>query len=212
MGAPEKRWIVLGAVVTVGVALDQVAKHLADTYLRGRGLVTVIDGCFDLRYARNPGAFFSLGAELSPGLRRGVFVVASLAAAALIGRLYARAEASHRALRWALMLLLAGALGNLVDRLLYGEVIDFVHLYWRGVFDWATFNVADALIVAGLALLVVDMFGPRRAEVARPEPVSPDAEPDEVPDASKRDSSHSVGGPRSPRPLPSPSSLRGRRT
>jgi signal peptidase II len=170
MRAPEKRWILLGAVVTVGVALDQIAKRLADAHLRGRGLVTVIDGCFDLRYARNPGAFFSLGADLSPGLRRGVFVVASVAAAALIGRLYARARAKQRALRWALMLLLAGALGNLVDRLLYGEVIDFVHLYWRGVFDWATFNVADVLIVAGLALLVVDMFQPRRSQTVRVDP------------------------------------------
>ena len=189
MRAPEKRWMMLGAVVTAGVALDQLAKQLANAFLRGHGLVTVIDGCFDLRYARNPGAFFSLGAELSPGLRRGVFVLASVAAAALIGRLYARAAATQRALRWALMLLLAGALGNLVDRLLYGEVIDFVHLYWRGVFDWATFNVADALIVAGLALLVVDMFRPRRGEVEGPEMEPRDGAPAETTGRENRDSS-----------------------
>lgn len=161
--SPRARWGMLATVVVAGVAIDQIGKQLADAFLRGRGIVTVVDGFFELRYARNPGAFFSLGAELSPGIRRTVFVVASMAAVALITRLYAKAERSQVALRWALMLLLAGALGNLVDRVLYGSVIDFVHLYWRGVFDWATFNVADALIVAGLALLVVDLFRSRPA-------------------------------------------------
>lgn len=168
-GDPERptRWGRLATVVVVGVALDQVGKQLAEAFLRGRGLVTVVDGFFDLRYARNPGAFFSLGADLAPALRRTVFVVASIAAVGLIVRLYARARQSQVALRWALMLLLAGALGNLVDRVLYGEVIDFVHLYWRGVFDWATFNVADALIVAGLGLLVVDLIRSRPEENGR---------------------------------------------
>jgi len=158
---PKRRWGLLAAVVVVGVAADQITKYLVEIHLRGRGLVRVIDGFFEFRYARNPGAFFSLGAELDPSIRRVVFVVASLAATVLIGRLYARAERSQVALRWALMLLLAGALGNLVDRVLWGEVIDFVHMYWRGVFDWATFNVADALIVFGLGLLVVDLFRSR---------------------------------------------------
>lgn len=160
-GIDPPRWGLLAAVVLTGVALDQITKHLADVFLRGRGVVTVIDGFFDLRYARNPGAFFSLGADLSPPLRRTVFVVASVAAVGLILRLYAQAREAQASLRWALMLLLGGALGNLVDRVLYGEVIDFVHWYWRERLDWATFNVADALIVAGLALLLVDLFRPR---------------------------------------------------
>lgn len=161
--APRARWGMLATVVAAGVALDQIGKQLAEAFLRDRGRVTVVDGFFELRYARNPGAFFSLGADLSPGIRRTVFVVASMAAVALITRLYAQAEKGQVALRWALMLLLAGALGNLIDRVVYGSVIDFVHLFWRGVFDWATFNVADALIVAGLALLVVDLFRSRPA-------------------------------------------------
>jgi signal peptidase II len=160
------RWALLGAVVVGGVILDQVTKHLADAQLRGRGLVTVIDGFFELRYARNPGAFFSLGADLSPDLRRVVFVLASAAASALILRLYVRARDDQRALRWALILLLAGAIGNLIDRAVQGEVIDFAHLYWRGVLDWATFNVADVFITFGLILLLVDILWPRRAPSA----------------------------------------------
>ncbi|MCB9591356.1 MAG: signal peptidase II [Sandaracinaceae bacterium] len=158
MDGLRRRWGVIAAVVVVGVALDQIAKQLAEALLRGRGLVTVIDGFFELRYARNPGAFFSLGADLSPTLRRVFFIGASAAASALILRLYAKAQDGQRAFRVALMLLLAGALGNLVDRVLWGEVIDFAHLHWREVFDWATFNVADAFIVGGLGLLVLDLF------------------------------------------------------
>lgn len=163
-----RSWGVLAAVVAASVALDHTTKQLAEAYLRGQGLVSIIDGFFELRYVRNPGAFFSLGADLSPTVRRVFFITASGAAVALILRLYARAKVSQRTFRVALMLLLGGALGNLVDRVLWGEVIDFVHLYWRGVFDWATFNVADALIVAGLGLLVVDLFRKNGAEATEP--------------------------------------------
>ena len=163
-----RSWGVLAAVVAVSVALDQITKQLAEAFLRGRGLITVIEGFFELRYARNPGAFFSLGADLSPTVRRVFFIAASATAAALIVRLYARARDSQRAFRWALMLLLGGALGNLVDRVLWGEVIDFAHLYWRGVFDWATFNVADTLIVVGLVLLAVDLFRTKKDALGEP--------------------------------------------
>ncbi len=165
--APRKgsRWGILAAVVVGGVALDQITKYFADTQLRGRGLVTVIDGFFELRYARNPGAFFSLGADISPDVRRVLFVVASTAASVLIVRLYQRARSDQPALRWALMLLLSGAIGNLIDRAVSGEVIDFVHLYWRSAgLDWATFNVADVFITFGLVFLIVDMLWPRRAK------------------------------------------------
>lgn len=167
------RWTGLAVLVGVAVAFDQVTKQLADAYLRGQGLVTIVEDFVELRYARNPGAFFSLGAELEPTLRRVVFVALSVAAAALIVRLYARATPEQRAFRAGLALLLAGAMGNLVDRVIYGEVIDFVHMHVRDVFDWATYNVADVYIVAGLVLLAVDLF---RAEVGSSTTATPSAE------------------------------------
>lgn len=177
----QKKWIVLASVVAAGVIFDQLTKFLAHAELRGRGLVPVLEGFLELHYVRNPGAFFSMGADLTPDVRRTLFVLASLIASALMVRLYARATEDQRALRWALILLLGGALGNLIDRVLYGEVIDFVHLYYRGVFDWATFNVADVLITAGLVLLVVDLVRPRREAATtsartaeQPAPIEPD--------------------------------------
>jgi signal peptidase II len=176
----KRRWILLATVVTIGVAIDQISKYFAHRYLASRDLVVVIDGIFELRYARNPGAFFSLGADLSPDFRRVLFVGASIIATGLIVRLYAQTQKNQGILRWALVFLLAGAIGNLVDRAMSGEVIDFAHLYWRGHLDWATFNVADTWIVVGLVLLGLDLVIPAKRTAAAPE-VARDTQRDDPP-------------------------------
>ena len=76
----------------------------------------------------------------------------------LMLKLYKDTPHKQGVLRWALVLLLTGAVGNLIDRVLYGEVIDFLHLHFKDVFHWATFNVADMCISAGLCLLIADLF------------------------------------------------------
>lgn len=146
----KRKWAWLVGSVALLVAIDQITKQLAHAFLRDRGITELVPGVIELFYRRNPGAFRSLGAELDPDVRRVVFVGASAAASLLIIRLYANAEG---VLRWALVCLLGGAIGNLIDRVIYGEVIDFLHVSW-----WATFNVADILISAGIALLVVDLL------------------------------------------------------
>ncbi|MEM9189907.1 MAG: signal peptidase II [Myxococcota bacterium] len=160
----------LGIGVPILVIIDQVTKTFADRDLPGRAPIVIIEGIFQLRYSRNPGAFFSLGADLPDGFRRVFFVVATLLAIALIVRLHIKAGRERWALRAALFLLLSGAVGNLVDRVFYGEVIDFLHLHYEDVFHWATFNVADMYICVGLILLVVDMIRPG----PKTEPAPPD--------------------------------------
>lgn len=152
----RNRWALLGLVVVLGVALDQLTKRIALEKLSTAGMVPVIDGFFRFEYHTNAGAFFSLGSDMGPIF----FVIVTLGAVALIGHLYRKAPPEHVVLRWALMLLLAGAIGNLVDRAMEGEVIDFLHLHYRDVFHWATFNVADVYITVGLGLLVLDMVRP----------------------------------------------------
>ena len=160
------RWMVLGIFVPLAVVVDQITKQLADANLAHRAPLVLVEGFAMLTYSRNPGAFFSMGADMEPGLRRTFFVVATLGAVALITHLYRRAAAEQHALRWALLFLLAGAFGNLVDRVVYGEVIDFMRLHWQDVFYWATFNVADVYIVVGLGLLVVDLIQGLRSKRA----------------------------------------------
>ena len=117
----------------------------------------------DFRYTRNPGAFFSLGANLGSDVRRGLLSAAGVVVLGLIAALYARTGAGQGRLRWALVLLSSGAAGNLIDRVRSGDVIDFVHLHAGSVLRWATFNVADVLITCGLALLCIELIRPQAA-------------------------------------------------
>lgn len=153
-----RKWMPLVAIVGVGTALDQVAKNWAVANLQGRGIVTLIGGLLELRYVRNPGAFFGLGGNLPADARRCVLSGVAACVAALLMRFYVRAAASPRArrLRVGLALLLAGAVGNLIDRIRHGEVVDFLHLRLGDVFHWATFNVADICIALGLGLLAFE--------------------------------------------------------
>ena len=156
VGAVKRALWTLVGIAAPAVALDQATKRLADLHVQGRGILPVVEGFLELRYARNPGAFFSLGAGLPPGLRQTGFVLASLVVMGLILRLYGRAADGRASLRAGLILLWSGALGNLIDRIARGEVVDFIHLRFGDLFHWATFNLADVYIALGVALLLVE--------------------------------------------------------
>jgi signal peptidase II len=151
------------AALGFGTVLDQLTKHWAEHHVRPRGIVTLVPELLDLRYVRNPGAFFSLGAVLEPDLRRVLLCGASLLVLILIVGLYRRLPGGGARARWGLALLGAGAIGNLIDRIRDGEVVDFVHLHYGAVLRWATFNVADVAITLGLCLLAWDLLRPRVA-------------------------------------------------
>lgn len=160
---PDRRTAWLAAVVVLGLTIDQWSKLWAESHVRGGGVQQVIEGFFDLRFARNRGAFFSMGAQLPELLRRGLFVTAAIVASLWMLRLYRQSQPEQRRLRAALALLISGAMGNLVDRVRQGEVTDFLHLHFGELFHWATFNAADIYITAGLCLLIPELFvtGPR---------------------------------------------------
>jgi len=138
--------------------------------------VSVMPG-FDLRYARNPGAAWGLLSDVSERYRRPFFVGVSILAMAFIVFTYTRAGQEQRRLRLALALILGGAVGNFIDRMAYGYVVDFVDWHARmfgRVRHWPTFNIADAGITVGVLLLALDLF-PRRAPSVQA--AEPPAEP-----------------------------------
>jgi signal peptidase II len=120
-----------------------------------------------MNYVENPGAAWGLFRGFSDGFRNTFFTLVSVAAVAFIVHYYRRLRAEQRFLQIALSLVLAGAVGNFIDRLARQYVIDFVEWYWWNRMDlrWPTFNVADSLIVIGVAMLVVHP-GQRRDEAA----------------------------------------------
>jgi signal peptidase II len=122
------------------------------------------------RLAKNPGGAWGLLGTESPALRISFFVVISVVAVAFILSLYRKTTPAQTALTWGLPLVLGGALGNLVDRIRYGHVIDFIEVH-LGSYQWPTFNVADIAICVGVGLMAIDMFTPRRRGGAEKRPV-----------------------------------------
>jgi signal peptidase II len=150
-------WLSSAATVAAVAALDQWTKAWALAELRGKAPRTVVPGCFDLTFNRNTGGVFGvLSGTPGPG-RRIFFAAATLAALALIFVLLWRWGRESRLLRAALPLVAGGAVGNLIDRVRFGSVVDFIDWYWRG-YHWPTFNVADSAITVGAALILAYSF------------------------------------------------------
>jgi signal peptidase II len=152
-------WLGLSAIV---VALDQLTKYLADQVLVYAEPVAVIPS-FNLTLLYNKGAAFSFLDDGS-GWQRWFFAAIALAASVFIVYWLRRVGSGERWTSFGLALILGGALGNLIDRLLLGHVVDFIQLYYRD-FYWPAFNVADSAITVGaVALIAHSLF--HRSEAA----------------------------------------------
>jgi lipoprotein signal peptidase len=164
-----RRVALLVAVSALVIVADQATKRVVEQSIRGR-TVRVMPG-FDLRYARNPGAAWGLLADVRERYRRPFFIGVSVLAMAFIVFTYSRASQEQRRLRLALALILGGAIGNFIDRMAYGYVVDFVDWHARlfgRVRHWPTFNIADAGITVGVLLLALDIFPRRTRREAAP--------------------------------------------
>lgn len=137
------------------VAADQVSKTVVENTLSYASTVTVLPGCFNLIYVRNPGMAFGLLNDLPEGLRLPLFLGIAVLAVIIIGHLFVQTEAKAVVLPLGLSLISAGAVGNLIDRFRWGYVVDFLQLHYRHYY-WPTFNVADTVITLGIGLLVYD--------------------------------------------------------
>jgi signal peptidase II len=180
MRAPGK-WTVLAVLFTLLVVLDQGTKFLAvdrlTTAFQQHGQVGLLDklgGFYAHRhleaqttrgytvwapawrmvYVENPGAAFSFLSGAPEGLRQAFFPLATVLAVVVVLAYYRRLRQEQRYYQLALSMLLAGAVGNFLDRLARGYVIDFVDWY-VGRYHWPTFNLADSLIVVGVAMLLL---------------------------------------------------------
>jgi len=154
MSSKTISWLILSAVIVV---LDQATKFIAVRSLASAAPVEVTS-FFNLVLVYNPGAAFSFLAE-GTGWQRALFAVIAVAAAVWIVYLL-RKYPHQRLFALALALILAGAVGNLIDRIAVGAVIDFLDFHAYG-YHWPAFNVADSSITCGAVLLVLDALRPR---------------------------------------------------
>jgi signal peptidase II len=168
MGGVRSRAQYLG-IVTAVVVLDQVTKRWVQRSIGARESRTIIDGFLSLTHGRNPGIAFGVLSEGGLPFQALALTLLGLAAVVALVVYALRVPLVHRLRLVALSLVIGGAVGNLVDRIRYGSVVDFIHVYWR-THQWPDFNVADSAISVGVTLLVLEsLFGPRKpSEVRRP--------------------------------------------
>jgi signal peptidase II len=159
--------LIAGLIVAI-VVLDQASKFVVDRVIPLHHSIPVVENLFSLTYIRNTGAAFGIFGGGNLALRRGLLISFSLVAIGFIIVLLRRLPAEEKGLIVALSFILGGAIGNLIDRVAYGEVIDFFDFYWSR-YHWPAFNFADSFITIGVAITLyrlirvkgADPFAPR---------------------------------------------------
>jgi signal peptidase II len=146
--------IYLITLSTLALFLDQLTKAIILSGLRLGESVSVIDGFFDLTLVENSAAAFNLFHQIPFFIRRPFLAIVTLLSAGLIVYYYRTQKAGDLATRSALALILGGALGNLVDRVSRGAVIDFLD-FGYGAWRWPAFNFADSCICVGVGIIIL---------------------------------------------------------
>ena len=153
-------------IIAVIVVFDQLTKEIVRRMMPVHGdPVQVIPGLLDLTHVQNTGAAFGLLNAADFPYKAAVMIgIAGMALIAIAA--YAAQLGFHdRLARFGLSLILGGAFGNLIDRAVFGHVVDFVDVYWGAAHFWA-FNVADAAITVGAILVLLDMIGLGRSHAS----------------------------------------------
>jgi signal peptidase II len=148
------RNLLLASVTGAIVAFDQISKLYIMQTMRLHESIPIIPNLFSLTYIRNPGAAFGLLAGSSNAFRMVFFGLTSILALGLLGAILFRMPERDWVGRLSVAGILGGAVGNLIDRLRYGEVIDFLDVYVDS-YHWPAFNVADSAITVGVLFLIV---------------------------------------------------------
>jgi signal peptidase II len=150
-------------VSVIAVVLDQISKRLVAGAIELHESHEVIPGFASLTHVRNRGAAFGFLSNADLPYQAALFSVLSLLALAAIATYAIKLPASQKWTQTALALIMGGAVGNLLDRLWRGYVIDFVDVYWRA-HHWPAFNVADSCISIGVVMLILELLRPMESE------------------------------------------------
>ena len=162
------RYGFLIGVSLVIILLDQASKSYIMNTMYLHQSIPIIPNFFSLTYIRNPGAAFGILADSSGAFRTVFFFVTSVFALGLLGTIFIRLQPDDWWGQLTIVSIFAGAIGNLIDRLQFGEVIDFLDFYVNG-YHWPAFNVADSAISVGVvSLLILFALDKKEAESSAP--------------------------------------------
>lgn len=162
----RKKYLILGIVTVVSIVVDQITKNAIHTKFRWGESIPIINGLFSLTYVRNSGAAFGMLHAAPSYFREPFFILVPIVAMAIIGFVYYRLKEDQTLTALSLSLIFSGAIGNLIDRLRFGYVIDFLDFYVKD-YHWPAFNVADSCIVVGVSILfILSIYQEKAAKLA----------------------------------------------
>lgn len=163
MGWFERKWVRLLVVAGVVFLLDVISKQIVlNTMPVGSGF-PLINGFFDIVHVRNPGGAFGFLSGQSKAVREFFFLFVTALACGFIVWLYNSVPETHRILAAGLAMVLGGALGNLLDRVRFGNVVDFIDWHIHDL-HWPAFNIADSFICIGVGILIIHILLNRMPE------------------------------------------------
>ncbi len=153
----QKRHLFYGLMVILIVFFDQLTKEvIREKFLLHQSL-EIIPKFFNITYVRNPGAAFGLFAQSNPQIVKPLFFFIALVALVVMGVIFFKTPDKDRLTQPAMCLIFSGALGNIIDRLRFGEVIDFLDFYLYS-YHWPAFNLADTSISIGVGLFIISLI------------------------------------------------------
>ena len=152
----RKYWVLLIVAIWI-ISVDQWTKSTVMEKLPLHQSIKVVEGFFSLTHVRNTGGAFGIFGGARGGLGSVLFLVVSLVAIGCIFILFFRLRDGDKHLSLSYSLILSGAIGNLIDRVRYGEVVDFLDFYISS-FHWPAFNIADSAICVGIALMALELL------------------------------------------------------
>lgn len=147
------KYVRLFCIVAIVVIFDQITKIVILNYIPLNISIPVIPGFFSITHIHNPGGAFGLLANQSPELRILIFLFVSFLAICLLFYFYKNIPSTHLLLSIGFALILGGAAGNLIDRIRFGKVVDFLDFYIKNL-HWPAFNIADSAITIGISIFI----------------------------------------------------------
>ena len=151
----KNKYLHAGLIVGIVLVLDQLTKYVVEARIRLHDVIVVVPGFFNLTHVRNKGAAFGILSDLPEFWRSAFFITITFIAVAAISALIVKTR--ERLPVYAFSFIAGGALGNVVDRIRYGEVVDFIQWYVKSYY-WPSFNLADSAITLGVVLLAIEML------------------------------------------------------
>lgn len=153
----KNKYLTLFLISNALIIIDQYTKFLVNTHIPLYKSIMVIEDFFHLTHVRNPGVAFGLFADQESEYKALVFILISTVAIIAILVIYHQTPGDKIMVRSGLIMIFSGAIGNLIDRIVYQEVIDFVDIFYKNS-HWPAFNFADACITIGVGMMILDLF------------------------------------------------------